>query len=188
MFLSNQPVKDDETVRQFADLIAAHPEIRMARDVQHPAPYVEELTLVEVLRTPEPWAQPRMCWFNCRDYVAKKPDCSIVFGWQIYRVFKKPTEKGLYAFHHAVVRTPSGLLDITPDPDGVKDQYSVFLPDSRVPYDYSLNRHPASLYWRREPNVALYWTFDLDGPKEMQSESYRVARTDANFYVPVMNA
>lgn len=188
MFFSTQPSLDDQSVQEFATLIALDFEIRMALEVERPEPYGEELTLVEVVRAEEPWAQPKMCWFNCRDYVAQHPECSIVFGWQILRVHREPNETGLYAFHHAILRTPNGLLDITPDAFGVKDKYSVFLADSRVPFDYKKNRAPASLYVRQSPTLLKYWTFDLDGPEEMQSENYRVSRAGPDFTVPVMTA
>lgn len=176
-YVALRPDIDDPLLELFARYIRNQSDIRMPASVQKLPPYPDDLQVLEVPRRPHPNALVKLCWFNCRDYVENNPGSEVVFGWQIERLHHNNERFALGALHHAIIRQNSELIDITPFEVANDQGTLVFLPDSRVPYDYEKRRTPMPLFWSLIPMLRPFWTSELDCPNEHQLGGYGVGRS-----------
>lgn len=116
--------------------------------------------------------QPLHCWHNCAKYLELNGG-SVVFGWALFY------DAEMYqAQHHAIWCSPEGsFVDITPDELSSVTEI-MFLPDGRVPYDYTNHRHPANCFY--SPGYPLKWWIaglnNPDGTPAIQPFCYWVKR------------
>ncbi len=90
---------------------------------------------------PLPFAKPYLCFHNC-DLARQLGLGTPVLGWGIWVT----RNLWLTAEYHAVLKTESGLLDITPTPDS--DGRVLFVPDGIEVFDHNIDeveRHLFSL-------------------------------------------
>ena len=175
-YFAVEPNINDPAVIEFARYIGNQSEIRMPARVPKVTPYVDNLKLVLVKREPLQHARPKMCWFNCKDYVESNTGSSIVFGWQIVQMHHENESIGVGAFHHAVIQENNSLVDITPYEVLDDDPVILFVPDSRVPFDYEGLRSPLSLFWSLKPRLRPFWTKDTECPNENRADGYGIGK------------
>lgn len=164
-----------------ARLLARQVNIRMPAAVAKIPAYVDDLVLQAVPRKPGINCVVDHCWFNCRDYVSANPGAEMVFGWNLFAMSDGVGNFGFGAVHHTVICDANGMFDITPRADANDDAISMFLPDSRVPYDYENFRSPFPFFFdiTARPLVA-FWTSDLGEPFANRLATYSIARADAS--------
>jgi len=154
------PLQNTAT-NDFVATIENHSEIRMRKALARPT-YVDDLKVFSVRSAPMSGATPLHCWFNClRAQNAGLGE--VVYGWALW--YEK-TRSGdvFFSQHHAVLRTPDGLVDITPYQDANKNPVVIpaitFLVDSRVPFDTERGAFPASLVWHSKSGERFWGTRD----------------------------
>ena len=178
-YMAVSPDISDPLLLEFARYIGRQNEIRMPARVPKVAAYSDDLELLEVPRLLHPNAGIKMCWFNCRDYVQSHPGSEIVFGWQVESMHHNNESYGCGAFPHAIVRQNNELVDITPFEVGNDEPSILFIPDSRVPFDYEGLRRPFSLFWSLVPMLKPFWTSDTEYPNEHRQDTYGVGKPSA---------
>lgn len=127
------PKKSDIALLRFVDNLLSQP-IRPAKGLTSQT-YEFDRQLQDVpLLSNSPYPS-NYCWFNCLEHCLSNSG-GVVFGWGIWQ----QGPKHFVAQHHAVWRSPSGdFLDPTPN---TISNTTLFIPDSRAPFDYEGLRCP----------------------------------------------
>jgi hypothetical protein len=143
----------DAATTTFAFRLATDSDVRMASHVPRPT-YPDDLILVTVPNRSENWARPIKCWFNCLS--AEEAGLgTAVFGWALWWEEVSADRFIMFAQHHAVLRTGTELVDITPYLDDAgniaTDPHPIlFMPDSRVPLDLKTGAFPPCFVFETE--------------------------------------
>ena len=139
---------ENTATKKFVEMIRSDSDIRMRTALLRPS-YTDDLELVVVPNVPMKKATVAHCWFNCLK-AQKAGHGDVVYGWALW-YDATPAGDIFFSQHHAVLRTPTGLVDITPyiAPNGntAAPKAITFLVDSRVPFDIERGAFPASLIW-----------------------------------------
>lgn len=153
-------------LKEFIDLIARDSAIKMTGDLIATNPNDGNLKAQSVLCVEEENCLINQCWYNCRTVKNSDPSVEIVFGWHIFKLHWSDQSVSFAAGHHAVIRRSDGLVDVTPqlNSDGVAVYEScLFVPDSRVPFDFDQLKSVPALHWWPETSKQ-FWSSEIMDP------------------------
>ena len=155
---------DDKLLLQFVQVIASDPAIRMPSVVKTKA-RPDELEARLVPCEPHPRAKQNNCWFNCRSAAASMSGGSVVFGWHVFKMDWVDGPVSFAAGHHAVVERNGAMVNVTPQIDShgqLLAGATLFVPDSRVPFDYEGLRTVPALHWSPATKEKFWSTAIMD--------------------------
>jgi hypothetical protein len=131
------PSIDDPKLQFFVKVLKGRWDVRRSADVPK-ASYPDSDAILVSIEAPAS-AKHDQCWFNVRDVVATHGGRPI-FGWSLW---DRVNDDIFQAIHHALWERPDGtLIDVTPQALPISGV--AFFADSRIPFDYVMNRAPAS--------------------------------------------
>jgi hypothetical protein len=184
LYIALCPQLQDPFAAEFANYLRYQSNIRMPKSVPKLAPYIDDLQLLTVEREPRQDAEVNRCWFNCLSYTQNNPGSEIVFGWQISHVHHNREKFALVAYHHAVIRENNRVVDITPYAQNNDEPVILFVPDSRVPYDYDGLRTPLAFFWSLQPMLQPFWTVEIEYPHKDKAPEYGVGKPNKSVALP----
>lgn len=155
--MSNAAPLHISATKRFAEMIRSDSDIRMRAALSRPS-YQDDLELIVVPNVPMSHATVAHCWFNCLK-AQNAGHGDVVYGWALW-YDTMLTGDIFFSQHHAVLRTPNGLVDITPYLDVNENMAALqpitFLIDSRVPFDTERGAFPASLIWNSKSDQRFW--------------------------------
>lgn len=171
------PKLNDPHLQNFIDVIANDPEIRMTGN-RRGTVRQDDLKAALVPCIPDASSKIDHCWFNCLRVVKSDPNATIVFGWHIFKMQWSDGGFSFAAGHHAVIEKSGVLTDVTPQENSDRQLISkptLFVPDSRVPFDFEELRTVPALHWSPNTNQK-FWSLEIMDPAAGRLPGFGVLR------------